>query len=231
MDEGLVIATALAIAFAVTNGLHDASNAIATLVATRGATPGQAIAMASVCNLAGPLLIGAAVADTIGGIVDVASTSTVAVIGAGLAAAVAWNLVTWRLGLPSSSGHALVGGLGGAALVEGGVSAVEWGGFDGWRPVGLIGTLAALAVSPFPRRVRLTGGDPGPAPPGAARHPAPAWAGPRRRMDDVGGAGLQPRRQRRAEVDGRDRRPAARLGPRGDARGRPCGRSLPVRWR
>ena len=69
MDTGLVVAVLLAVAFAATNGLHDASNAIATLVATRAARPGQAIVLASVFNLLGPLLLGAAVADTIGGIV------------------------------------------------------------------------------------------------------------------------------------------------------------------
>jgi PiT family inorganic phosphate transporter len=149
MDPGLALATALALVFAVTNGLHDASNAIATLVATRGATPGQAIAMASACNLLGPLLLGAAVADTIGGIVTVAPSEGVAVIGAGLAAAVGWNLLTWRLGIPSSSGHALVGGLVGAALVAGGAQAVHWGGLEGGRPAGVLGTLAALAVTPL----------------------------------------------------------------------------------
>ncbi|MGZ6705394.1 MAG: anion permease [Solirubrobacteraceae bacterium] len=148
MDLGLAIAIALAIAFATTNGLHDASNAVATLVATRAATPRQAIVMASIFNLLGPLLVGAAVADTIGGIVTVPASDAIAVIGSGLAAAVGWNLITWRLGLPSSSGHALVGGLVGAALVAGGIHAVNWGGFDGWRPVGVVGTLVALAISP-----------------------------------------------------------------------------------
>jgi PiT family inorganic phosphate transporter len=71
MDAQLVVAVLLAIGFAVTNGLHDASNAIATLVATRAATPLQAILLASVFNLLGPLFLGAAVADTIGGIVTV----------------------------------------------------------------------------------------------------------------------------------------------------------------
>lgn len=149
MDPGLAVALVLALAFAVTNGLHDASNAIATLVATRGATPGQALALGSIFNLLGPLLLGAAVADTIGGIVTVDPAVATRVIGAGLAAAVAWNLVTLRLSLPSSSGHALLGGLVGAALLEGGGDAVEWGGFDGWHPVGVIGTLVALAVSPL----------------------------------------------------------------------------------
>ena len=72
MDAGLVIALLLAAGFAATNGLHDASNAIATLVATRAATPLQGIVMASVFNLVGPFVVGAAVADTIGGIVTVA---------------------------------------------------------------------------------------------------------------------------------------------------------------
>ncbi len=148
MDAGLAIAILLAVAFAATNGLHDASNAIATLVATRAARPAQAIVLASVFNLLGPLLVGAAVATTIGGIVTVSPAATVEVIGSGLAAAVTWNMLTWRLGLPSSSGHALVGGLVGAALIEGGTSAVNWGGLDGLQPVGVFGTLIALAISP-----------------------------------------------------------------------------------
>jgi len=148
VDTGLLVTIALAVVFAVTNGLHDASNAIAALVATRAATPLQAILLASVGNVLGPFVLGAAVADTIGGIVTVSPDEAVEVIGAGLAAAVGWNLATWRLGLPSSSGHALLGGLVGAALLAGGLDAVQWGGLDGLRPFGVLGTLAALAVSP-----------------------------------------------------------------------------------
>jgi PiT family inorganic phosphate transporter len=148
VDPGLVIAIALALAFALTNGFHDAANAIATLVATRGATPGRAIALSSVFNMLGAVLLGTAVADTIGKIVQVTPDETIAVIGSALAGATAWNLITWWRGLPSSSGHALVGGLVGAALAAGGTSAVNWGGFDGWHPVGVIGTLVALVVSP-----------------------------------------------------------------------------------
>ena len=148
MDVGLVLAVALAAGFAATNGLHDAANAIATLVATRAATPLQAILLASVFNLLGPLLMGAAVADTIGGIVTVAPSEAVEVIAAGLFAATTWNLITWRWGLPSSSGHALIGGLVGASLLAGGMDAVRWGGLDGWHPVGVLGVLIALAVSP-----------------------------------------------------------------------------------
>jgi PiT family inorganic phosphate transporter len=148
MDTGLVAAVLLALAFAATNGLHDASNAIATLIATRAARPLQGLLLATVFNMLGPLLVGAAVADTIGGIVEVDSEAAIEVIASGLAAAVTWNLITWRWGLPSSSGHALVGGLVGAALVEGGTGAVLWGGLEGWHPVGVFGTLIALAISP-----------------------------------------------------------------------------------
>jgi PiT family inorganic phosphate transporter len=137
-----------ALAFAVTNGFHDAANAIATLVATRGARPGQAVVLSALFNMLGALIVGTAVANTIAGIVTVAPDRGVEVIGAGVLAATLWNLVTWWRSLPSSSGHALVGGLVGAALAEGGTSAVRWGGLDGWRPVGVVGVLIALAVSP-----------------------------------------------------------------------------------
>jgi inorganic phosphate transporter, PiT family len=143
----LALAIAFAIAFALTNGFHDAANAVATLVATRGASPGHAIALSAVFNMLGAVLVGTAVADTVAGIVNVEASEAVAVIGAGVLGATLWNVLTWYRGLPSSSGHALVGGLVGSALAESGVDAVNWGGFDGWRPVGVIGVLVALAVS------------------------------------------------------------------------------------
>ncbi len=154
METGLIIAIGLAVAFALTNGFHDASNAIATLVATRGATPGQAVVLSAVFNMAGAVLLGTAVADTIGKIVTVPQTQMVAVVGAGLAGATAWNVITWWRGLPSSSGHALVGGLVGAAVADGiisgtgGLKSVQWGGMHGWHPSGVIGVLVALFVSP-----------------------------------------------------------------------------------
>ena len=148
MDLALGAAIVLALGFAATNGLHDASNAIATLVATRAARPGQALALAAVFNMLGPLLVGAAVASAIAGIVAIEPSEAVGVIAAGLVGAVAWNLVTWRRALPSSSGHALVGGLVGAALVAGGTGAVRWGGLDGIHPIGVFGACIALAVSP-----------------------------------------------------------------------------------
>jgi PiT family inorganic phosphate transporter len=144
----LTAAIAIALAFALTNGLHDASNAIAAPVATRAMRPLEAAALAAVFNLLGPLVLGAAVANTVAGIVTVDPDDAIAVIGAGLAAAVAWNLLTWRLGLPSSSGHALIGGLVGAGLLDGGLDAVNWGGIENGRPVGVLGTMLALAVAP-----------------------------------------------------------------------------------
>ena len=148
MDIGLVVAVVLAVAFTVTNGFHDAANSIAALVATRAATPLQAIVLASAFNLLGPLLLGAAVADTIAGIVTVTPSAADQVIGAALAAAVLWNLATWSRGVPSSSAQALVGGLVGAALADGGVHAVNWGGLEAGRPVGVVGTVISLVISP-----------------------------------------------------------------------------------
>ena len=148
VDAAFVLAVVAGLAFAFTNGFHDAANAIATLVATRGASPGAAIALAAVFNLLGPLLLGGAVANTIATIVEVPAAQTVEVVGAALTAAVTWNVITWRRGLPSSSSHALVGGLVGAGVVEAGIAAINWGGVGGGHPTGVIGVLVALAVSP-----------------------------------------------------------------------------------
>ena len=157
--------------------------------------PGQAIVLATIFNLIGPFVVGAAVADTIGGIVTVSPSETTEVIGCGLAAAVGWNMTTWWLGLPSSSGHALVGGLVGAAVVEGGLDAVNWGGIESGKPVGVFGTLIALAISPVLgglvafgviralRRLR--------APP----DPRLGRVRRRRPVGDVVGARVQPRRE------------------------------------
>lgn len=146
--SGLDVAILLAIAYAFTNGLHDAANSIATLVATRAARPGPAVLLAAAGNVLGPLLFGAAVADVVAGIVQVPPSETVAVIGAALTGAVVWNLATWKLGLPSSSGHALVGGLAGAAIAADGIDAVNWGPLNGWKPSGVGGVLLALAIAP-----------------------------------------------------------------------------------
>ncbi|GAA1255484.1 inorganic phosphate transporter [Janibacter melonis] len=115
----------LAMGFNYTNGFHDAANAIATSVSTRALTPRAALAMAAVANLFGAFF-GTKVAQTVGkGIIDAPSgTLGLKICAAALVGAIVWNLLTWWFGLPSSSSHALIGGLGGAALVGGGV--VHW---------------------------------------------------------------------------------------------------------
>ena len=137
---GLLAAIIVATAFNFTNGVHDAADAVATLVASRTAMPGPAMAVAAFFTLLGPLLLGGAVADTVGKVVDVPQDQVVAVIGAGVSGALAWNLFSWWRGMPSSSTHALIGGLVGATVVADGTGAV------GWSTVGLV--LAALVVSP-----------------------------------------------------------------------------------
>jgi PiT family inorganic phosphate transporter len=145
----LIVAVVVALAFDVTNGFHDSANAVAALVATKAARPGPAILLAATFNFLGPVLAGAAVANTIGGVVRVPSNQVIAVAGAALTAALAWNLLTWWRGLPSSSSHALVAGLVGAAVLRVGGHAVRWGGIDHFRPVGVGGVLASLAISPL----------------------------------------------------------------------------------
>lgn len=144
----LVVVVVLAVAFDVTNGFHDSSNSIAAPVATRAMRPGTAVALAAVFTVLGPILAGTAVADTVGGLISLGTANTLGILFASLLAAVTWNLATWWWGLPSSSSHALVGGLVGAGVTVGGLGAVRWGGFDGWRPVGVAGVLVALAISP-----------------------------------------------------------------------------------
>jgi PiT family inorganic phosphate transporter len=145
---GLVVVVAFALAFAVTTGFQDGAGAAAVTIATRAARPVSALTLAGVGCFLGPLLFGGAVARTVATLIAVPRAEVVAVVGAGLSAAVAWNLVTWRLGVPSSASHALVGGLTGAALADAGVHAVHWGGFVDGRPVGVVGVLAVMAVVP-----------------------------------------------------------------------------------
>ena len=146
-DLTLVLAILMAFAFALTNGFHDAANSIATLVATRVARPLPAVLMASVFNLLGPLLFGAAVANTVGKLVTVNPAHGVPVIGAGLTGAVIWNVYTWRRNLPSSSSHALVGGLVGAALLDSGPGSINLGPFQDGHLYGLLGVLIGLLVA------------------------------------------------------------------------------------
>lgn len=146
---GLVAVVLLAVGFDLTNGFHDSSNAIAAPVATRAMTPAAAVTVAAVFTVLGPILAGTAVADTVGGLVTISSADTQRILFAALVAALTWNLLTWWRGLPSSSSHALVGGLVGAGVLEAGPGAVRWAGFDGWRPAGVAAVLATLAISPL----------------------------------------------------------------------------------
>jgi inorganic phosphate transporter, PiT family len=120
-----------ALVFEYINGFHDAANAIATVVSTKVLTPRWAIMLAAVCNLAGAFL-GTAVAKTVGAdMIDIHAITTGTVFAA-LIAAIVWNLLTWWLGLPSSSSHALIGGLCGAALAStrGNWSVIKWSVWD-----------------------------------------------------------------------------------------------------
>jgi PiT family inorganic phosphate transporter len=124
-DVLLVVVVLVALGFDFTNGFHDTANAVATSVSTRALTPRVAVFIASVANLAGAFVT-TAVATTVGkGIID-ANLATPKTVLAALVGAITWNLLTWWLGLPSSSSHALIGGLIGAALVQSGWSGVEW---------------------------------------------------------------------------------------------------------
>jgi inorganic phosphate transporter, PiT family len=127
-----------ALVFEYINGFHDAANAIATVVSTKVLTPRQAIMMAAFFNLFGAMM-GTAVAKTIGsGLVD-ATAITMTTVLAALMGAIAWNLFTWWLGLPSSSSHALVGGLCGSALAtaNGNWSVMHWSEMVNGKPSGL----------------------------------------------------------------------------------------------
>jgi inorganic phosphate transporter, PiT family len=138
----LVIVVAVGLAFDFTNGFHDTANYVATWVGTRALSPRMAVALSAAANLAGAFVT-TAVAKTVGkGIID-SGLATQQTVLAALIAAIAWNLVTWWLGLPSSSTHALIGGLCGAALVQSGQKGVLWGGV--WEKVVLPG-IASPAI-------------------------------------------------------------------------------------
>jgi PiT family inorganic phosphate transporter len=123
----LVVTVAIALVFDFTNGFHDTANAVATSVSTRALSPRIAVLIAAGANLAGAFVT-TAVAKTVGkGIID-SSLATEKTVLAAVLGAIVWNLITWWLGLPSSSSHALIGGLIGAALAQTGESGVLWHG-------------------------------------------------------------------------------------------------------
>lgn len=123
----LVLTVVGALAFDYINGFHDTANAIATVVSTRVMAPRTAIIMAAVLNFVGAL-ISTKVAKTIAGGLVNPTDATQAVVLAAVLGAIVWNLITWHYGIPSSSSHALIGGLCGAAFIHGGGSVILWGG-------------------------------------------------------------------------------------------------------
>src|SRR3569833_1853954 len=132
---------AVALAFGLHNGLHDAANSNATNVSTRVLRPQYAVAWAAYFNFIAFLFFGLHVANTLGtGIIDAAAIDARVVFGA-LMGAILWNLITWGLGIPSSSSHALVGGLVGAGIAKAGGSAIVWHG--------LLPTMVAIVASPL----------------------------------------------------------------------------------
>ncbi len=149
-----ILAVVIVLIFDYTNGFHDASNIIATVIASRAMTPIQAVIIVATFEFLGPLLGGTAVANTIGKFVDVSelqSVASVSIILCGIIGAIVWNLATWWFGIPSSSSHALVGGLIGAVVIAAGPSYVVWGFQEAAHGhiTGVTKVLLALVLSPF----------------------------------------------------------------------------------
>jgi PiT family inorganic phosphate transporter len=136
----IIFIIASALIFDFLNGFHDAANSIATIVSTRVLTPTQAVVWAAFFNFVAAFLFGTKVAGTIGKDLVAPQYVDVYVVFAGLFGAIMWNIITWLLGLPTSSSHALVSGIAGAAIVKSGFQVVLW---EGWVPL-----LAFIVLSP-----------------------------------------------------------------------------------
>jgi PiT family inorganic phosphate transporter len=149
-----VIAVAVILVFDFTNGFHDASNIVATVIASRAMTPIQAILVVAAFEFLGPLIGGTAVANTIGkfiNISDLQALPSLLIILSGVVGAISWNIITWVFGIPSSSSHALVGGLAGAVVVSAGADHVVWGisELSHGHLTGVTKVLLALIISPI----------------------------------------------------------------------------------
>lgn len=144
----------IGLVFALSNGLHDASSVVATFINCGAATPKQAIGIASVFGLLGAIFGGNAVADTISKLIDLPTqTSLLAILFTAILGATIWNLITWKLGLPSSSTHALIGGIIGAVIVSSGYQHIIWGWSEligaNHKITGIVKIVAALIISPL----------------------------------------------------------------------------------
>jgi PiT family inorganic phosphate transporter len=140
LPAGALVIVAFALIFDFFNGLHDSSNIVATLISSRAMGPRRALLMTALAEAAGPFLFGVAVATTIGHEIVGEAASTPPVILSALVAAITWNVLTWLLGLPSSSSHTLVGGIIGATLTASGPQAIMLSGLEK--------VLLALFISP-----------------------------------------------------------------------------------
>ena len=137
----MILFIVVALAFDFLNGFHDSANTVATLISSRAMEPQKALVLNAVANFVGPFLFGVAVATTIGHEVIIESAATLSVVLSALLGAIVWNVLTWLLGIPSSSSHALIGGLLGAAITG--------HGFDAILLPGLTKVLLTLLISPI----------------------------------------------------------------------------------
>ena len=141
MTFAIILLILLALAFDFLNGFHDSANSIATIVSTRVLSPRIAIVWAAFFNFAAFMFFGLHVANTIGkGIIDISIIDKAIIFGT-LVGACGWNIITWYLGLPTSSSHALIGGMIGAALVKSGTKSLVWSG--------ILKTIAFIFISPI----------------------------------------------------------------------------------
>jgi len=150
----LIVVIVTALIFTLTNGLHDASSVVATFISCGAANPIQATCLAAIFGFVGAVTSGSAVANTVSAIVTIPiETALLKILLAGMIGAVIWNVVTWKFGLPSSSTHALVGGIVGAVWVSRGANYILWGWSEFFGPdhqlIGIIKIVAALILSPL----------------------------------------------------------------------------------
>jgi len=149
----LISVILIGLIFALTNGLHDASSVVATFINCGAASPKQAIAVASFFGLVGAVLGGNLVADAVSELIALPTdTALLTILFAAIFGATLWNLITWKLGLPSSSTHALIGGIIGAVVVSSGVDNIVWGWSEliseNHQITGIVKVIAALFLSP-----------------------------------------------------------------------------------